>query len=134
MKPLPQVIGPTEDALRALLNQQLAGSRIPGYLTWVCLNLSAGSSSRATLEAMLGAETKCRPDAAAATVEELVALGLLVNDGHPTPDGQVELAAVRRRVQGTTAELVAGVSEEDIARAILVLDHVRERAEALLQS
>ncbi|HYB28863.1 MAG TPA: hypothetical protein VEF89_19780 [Solirubrobacteraceae bacterium] len=133
MKALPQVTGPTENALRALLNRQLTSSRIPDYLAWVCLNFSAGSGSRATLEAMLDAETKCGPEAATAAVEQLVAFGLLVNDGHPTPDGQAELAAVRRRVQITTAKLVAGVSEQDIATTILVLDHVRERAEALLE-
>lgn len=133
MRTLPQVTGSTENALRALLTEQLAGSRVPDYLAWACLNLATGAASRESLEGSLDRATRCGPEVAGATVERLITAGLLDGAGTPTADGAAELAAVRRRVQAITAELVAGVDEHEIGRAIEVLEQVRERAEALLR-
>lgn len=132
MRTLPQATGPLENALRVLLNRQLASSRIPDYLAWVCMNLAAHASSRPTLEAQLEQQTKCEPERAAATVDGLIALGLLDDEAHPAPEGKRELVSSRQRVSAVTDQLVAGLSEADLATAIGVLDHARERAESIL--
>jgi uncharacterized pyridoxal phosphate-containing UPF0001 family protein len=134
MLTLPQVSGPTEHALRALLDRELASSRIPDYLGWVCLNLSTAASARSDLEAHLEQATKSTPEQAAATVDGLMALGLLTGNAQPTSEGQAELMSTRQRVKATTDKLTAGLSEADLAIAIGVLDHVRGRAEAILKS
>jgi hypothetical protein len=48
------------------------------------MNLAAHANSRSTLEAQLEQETKCEPEQAAATVNGLIALGLLDDEVHPT--------------------------------------------------
>jgi len=134
MPTLPQVSGPTEHALRALLDRELASSRIPDYLGWVCLNFSTATRARSDLEAHLEQATKSTPEQAAATVDGLIALGLLAGTGEPTSEGQAELMSTRQRVKATTDHLTAGLSEDEVATAIGVLDHVRGRAEAILKS
>lgn len=132
MRSLPQVIGPTERALRALLEQAIADSRIPGYLGWVATNLSDGARPRASLEAELERATKCGTRASEATVSELVALGLLDAGGAITGSGLSELRAARERIGAITRSIVADIPDINLAVAIGVLDRVRGRAESLL--
>lgn len=134
MRTLPQVTGPTENALRALLDRQLAHSSVPDYLAWVCMNLSTTAVSRADLEAQVVGATKCETRAATAAIDSLVDLHLLGADGQPTSQGQAELTATRQRVKAVTDQLVVGLSEDDLAQTIGVLDHIRDRAEAILNS
>lgn len=133
MRTLPQVTGPTERALEALLERELAASRIPGYLGWVAMNLAHAAATSATLEARLAQTTRCRPEDANAVISELVALGLLVGNGALTAAGAAELASVRERVSATTSAVVAGLADDDLATTIRVLDHVRGQAESLLR-
>ncbi len=133
MRSVPQVTGPTEHALRALLEHELASSLIPDYITWVCLNLSTGSADRSDLQTRLQEATKCTLELAVDTIERLVALGLLTKTAQPTAIGQADLDSTRQRVKATTDQLTAGLSDADLATTIEVLDHVRTRAEALLR-
>ncbi len=132
MPSLPQVTGPTEHALRALLDRELASSSIPDYLAWVCLNLATGSTSRVDLEAKLEQATRSTPGLAARTTKRLIALGLLTSQAQPTAAGQADLDATRQRVKATTDQLTAGLPDADLTTAIEVLDRVRARAEAML--
>jgi hypothetical protein len=132
MRTIPQATGPLENALRVLLDRQIAPSRIPGYDAWVAMNLSAGSGSRAGLEAKLEHETKCAPARAGATIDELIARGLLDDHARLTPDGEHELSVTRQRVKQVTDQLTAGLSATDVATAVSVLDHARARAESIL--
>ncbi len=134
MRTLPQVTGPTEHTLGVLLDRELASSRVPDYLAWVCLNFSGAARDRSSLQAHLDQETKCGRERAAGTIERLIALGLLDSNAQPSPGGQAELTSVRKRVKTITDQLVIGVSEDDLATTIRVLDHVRHRAQAILES
>ncbi len=134
MRTLPQATGPLENALRVLLNRQLASSRIPNDLAWVCMNLAAHTGSRPTLESQLEQEARCESEQAAATVDGLIVLGLLDGEAHPTPEGKRELVSTRQRVRALTDQLVDGVSEADLGTTIGVLDHARERAESILST
>lgn len=135
MRTLPQVTGPTERALGALLDRELAGAPIPDGLAWVCLNLAAApSAGRPELEARLDAQVKCGPPEAAQTVEQLVAVGLLDSAARLTAAGQTALTSVRERVRTRTETLVAGMPEDELETTIRVLDRVRARAESMLSS
>jgi hypothetical protein len=100
----------------------------------VCLNLAAGAGSRDGLETLAARETRCAPPRVTATVDQLIDLGLLDGDGRPTSGGDDELGAARRRVRAVTDRLVAGLSEDDLATAVGILDQVRARAESLLNA
>ena len=132
MPTLPQSTGPTENALRALLIRQLAGTGIAGYDGWVALNLARPELPRTGLEARLEHETRSDPGQAVRAVDELVAAGLLDPVGAPTATGQRQLAEVRARVGAVTGQLLTGLAEDDLATAVRVLDHVRMRADSLL--
>jgi len=134
MRSLPQVLGPTELALRTLLDQAIADSRIPGYLGWVAMNISDGALSRPTIEADLERATRCGARAAAQVISELKALGLLDARGALTAAGLDELGSARERIGAITRSIVADVSDDDLAVAIDVLDRVRGRAELLLRA
>lgn len=123
MPTLPQVSGPTEHALRALLERELAISRIPSYLGWVCLNLAAGLDKAADLPAQLDRVTKCGRDRSVETVDQLTTLGLLSTGAKLTPGGDAELVSTRQRVKAATDQVTAGLTNDD----------VRTRAEAMLE-
>ena len=132
MRSLPQVTGPTENALRAVLDRQLSGSALPSYLGWVCMNLAQSATSRADLKMHVQRETHCTPGEASATVADLTDRGLIGAGGHPTSSGNAELDAIRLRVRVTTQNLVEGIPEEELSITTRVLDTVRRRAEELL--
>jgi hypothetical protein len=134
MRSLPQVTGPTENALRPLLNRQLSGSAIPSYLGWVCMNLAQSVASRTDLETQVQRETRCTPGEASTTVGDLIDRGLIGASGRPSSSGNNELDAVRLRVRVTTQLLVEGIPEEELSITTRVLDTVRRRAEELLDN
>lgn len=133
-RPLPTVIGPTENALRALLSEILSATRIGSYAAWVVLNAAAdpaAASSGGRWRLGVADALKIGPDAVDDVLARLRAAGLVDGAGGLTPLGAVELAAARSTVSATTSRLVDGIGEEEQAIARKVLDHVRRRANDL---
>lgn len=117
MRSLPTVIGPTENALRALLRHTLGPTGIATYEQWVVLNvLDAGGEPSAMFDGAWG-ELRRRH---------------LVDGADLTDAGRAALAHGRRLVAARTATLVDGIDDADLATTVRVLDVVRERAEAAL--
>ncbi|TXK19638.1 hypothetical protein [Homoserinibacter sp. GY 40078] len=136
-RPLPTVIGPTENALRALLTKTLATTTIETYPAWVTLNAAARadeSGLRDRWRVAVSDALKVSPEVVDEVIAALAAEGLIDLDDTLTPRGRAELAAARSAVAETTARLVEGVKaeEQDVTRR--VLDLVRGRAEELLSA
>ncbi|MFD2418491.1 hypothetical protein [Amycolatopsis pigmentata] len=130
---LPTVIGPTENALRALLAKTLSTTAIADYEAWVTLNIV----SRAAGD---GADAGSRRSAVADGLRQPVTAGndviarlrttkLLDEDGTLTDRGAAELAAARVAVRDVTSALVAGISDVDQETTRQVLDRIRHNAE-----
>jgi DNA-binding MarR family transcriptional regulator len=133
---LPTVIGPTENALRALLAKILTPTRIKTYEAWVVLN-AANNAGTATpggnWQLTVADALKIELGDVDEVLSQLRAAGLISNDDSLTAFGTAELDAARSRVSATTSRLVDGLSEEEQATARLALDHVRHKAEELLR-
>lgn len=134
-RPLPTVIGPTENALRALLIRILSTTPIKTYSAWVILNAAstaqAPASSGRWQDAVADA-LKVEPGQVDEVLGTLCDAGLVDNDGSLTDGGAAELAIARSTVLATTSRLTDGLSEEAQATARLVLDHIRGKAEEFL--
>jgi hypothetical protein len=138
-RPLPTVIGPTENALRALLTKTLATTKIRTYSAWVVLNALSiahahaqdqGDAWRqATSDAL-----KVAPPQLDEVLAHLAADGLARADGSLTTLGSLELAAARSAIAEMTARLVESVGQEEQASTRRVLDHLRRKAEDLLNA
>lgn len=126
-RPLPTVIGPTENALRNLLSQVLASTTIDDYDEWVALNCISNHKGAGVLAA-LAAALKIENNAAENTIERLTNRGL-VADLALTPTGEAQLLRTRDSLAAMTDTLVAGIDEADQQTTRTVLDTVRERAE-----
>ncbi len=126
-RPLPTVIGPTENALRNLLSQVLASTTIDDYDEWVALNCISNHKGTGVLAA-LAAALKIENNAAENTIERLTNRGL-VADLALTPAGEAQLLRTRDSLAAMTDTLVAGIDEADQQTTRTVLDTVRERAE-----
>ncbi len=135
-RPLPTVIGPAENALRALLTKILSTTRIKTYTAWVILNAASNADATAssgnwqlavadTLKVELGEVDE--------VLAQLRARGLVSNDSSLTALGATELATGRSAVSAATSRLVDGIGEDEQTTARLVLDHIRRKAEALLR-
>lgn len=133
-RPLPTVIGPTENALRALLVQTLAGTEIDSYHSWVVINAldfaektHAGRDWRTdTADAL-----KIEPRELDAVLDRLRASHLVDGDSL-TDAGRAELHTARSAVAETTSRLVNGLDPDDQEVARRVLDHIRRSAEAMI--
>jgi predicted ArsR family transcriptional regulator len=129
-RPLPTVIGPTENALRALLLSVLDPSEIAGYEEWAYLNMASGGASTDAIAAALGV--------AAETVEEvtvrLAGRGLVDSSGSVSPRGHTELRHARARVADATNMITRGIDPSELAVAVRVLDLVRANAQRELAS
>lgn len=135
--PLPTVIGPTENALRALLMQVLATTAIADYASWVTLNAASNCDPEAPSGSWrhpVADDLKVPPAAIDEVLAQLVAAGLATTDGLVTDRGATELAAARSKVRATTSVLVAGVGASEQETTRQVLGHIRRHAEALLGS
>lgn len=132
--PLPTVIGPTENALRALLTRTLSSTMIPGYRAWVVLNAvsAAGSSNEWRQRAADG--LKADPDEIEGSLAELRTAGLVDGDATLTAAGAAELTIAREAVAGATLLLVEGIDETEQETTRRVLDAIRRKAERLLRS
>ncbi len=123
-RPLPAVIGSTENALRSLLARVLAPTGISGYHEWVAVNLigSAGAAAGPALTAAVGV------DRAEKIIDQLTTRGLIA-DLRLTSAGQEQLDQGRRALAAATAALVEGVGEAELQATRTVLDTIHERAE-----
>jgi DNA-binding MarR family transcriptional regulator len=133
----PRTIGETENALRALLMNALAGSPLD-YPGWVTLRLIAESSEPTSDDAVatrLSDGLKIDREAAVAIVERLRANGLAVSSGDhiiPTPAGVDLHAGISSHVRSLTRHMWDGLSAEELAVTQRVLSRITERANALL--
>lgn len=132
-RPLPTVVGPTENALRALLMRLLATTPLDCYEQWAALNLvdrhtgDDKALERVVVEALAVDDTE-----AATILRTLDDLGLLhrVNGAwRPSSAGADLLSLERQRVAAVTARLLDGIAATDLVTAVRVLDQVRERAQ-----
>lgn len=135
-RPLPTVIGPTENALRALLAKVLSATQIKTYSAWVILNAAAGADAtkpngdwRPGVADALKVDLEDMDDVLA----QLRTAGMLGKDDSLTAFGAAELATGRSVVAATTAHLVDGISEEERTTARRALDHIRLKANELLR-
>lgn len=131
-RPLPPVIGATENALRSLLTRALTGSRIDGYEEWVYLNIRDTTDRPAEAERLITDALEQPHDRVAATRTRLVEAGLLNSDGSLTAAGHEQLDDCRQAVARTTQALVAGIAPAVLQATIDTLDTIRSRAEQLL--
>lgn len=135
-RPLPTVIGLTENALRALLSKILAGTRIETYSAWVILNAMSRSDAQVDDESWrmkVADSLKIGLASLNDEISRLSASGLVGKDGAVTEMGTAELAAGRTAVSETTAKLLEGINEEELMVAAAVLDRVRDEANKLLR-
>lgn len=138
VRPLPTVIGPTENALRALLTNTLSATRIKTYPAWVVLNAAANAEAAAAASdswrRAVGDALKVAPIGVDEVLAQLAAAGLVSVSGSLTALGATELATARVAVARTTAVLVDGINEDEQAVARQVLERIRHQAEHLLSS
>lgn len=135
-RPLPTVIGPTENALRALLTKILSTTRIKTYPAWVILNAVSNADSKTgggNWRPAIAEALKVELDEVDGVLAQLRAAGLVDNDGLLTARGVTDLATGRSAVSAATARMVDGIGEQEQATARLVLDHVRRKADELLR-
>lgn len=137
-----QLIGRTENALRALLNRQLAGTGVT-YPQWVALVLTAapgGSGDRDQLTARVAGALQVDQAAAESHLDALAANGQIRIAPEPgshvtvTETGQQLLNRVRPRAGEITQGLFGDLPAADLEAAGRVLSAVLERAEAQLRA
>lgn len=138
VRPLPTVIGPTENALRALLTTTLATTSIDGYPAWVTLNMASkadvGGASDDSWRAAVADALKVPVGVVDGVVAQLRTVGLLADNGTLTERGAAELATAWTAVAAATSGLVAGISEADQETTRQVLDQIRRNAENALSA
>ncbi len=133
-RPLPPVIGATENALRPLLTHALAASLIGGYEEWVYLNVRERSDDPALVEELVGDALKQPGEVVTAVRARLVDSGLLDTEGSLTASGREQVNRLRETVSEMTQALTAGIDPASLQATIDTLDIVRTRAEQLFAS
>lgn len=131
---LPTVIGPTENALRALLVTLVSSTGIGGYADWVVLNAAASADPTQApghWHSQVADGLAVGVEEVDAVVERLRAAGTLDALEAPTDAGAAALAAARTRVAAATSRLLDGIDDDDLDTTRRVLDRVRERAQEL---
>lgn len=132
-RPLPTVIGPTENALRALLARALSSTLIPGYSAWVVINAVSAAGPGNNWRERTADGLKANPDDLEAVLDELRSAGLV--DGEVlTARGADELTAARAAVTEATRGLLEGIDEAQQETTRQVLDAIRRKAEELLSA
>ncbi len=128
-RPLPTVIGTTENALRSLLSHLLASTSVNGYDEWLTLNYT--SSQETAVAPTIAAALQIDGNTAETIIEQLTTRGLLAGRAL-TPAGEAELQKARVVVAAATASLVDGIDEADQQTTRAVLDTIRNRAQTAL--
>lgn len=131
-RPLSPVIGATENALRRLLIDALAGSPIGGYDEWIYLHVQGHTADPAQLDAAVSEALGQPAEGVVSVRTALVDAGVLGADGSPTGTGRDELHRCREMIAGITEALTAGIDPAAVQTTIDTLDTVRGRAERLL--
>ncbi|GGR22560.1 hypothetical protein ACFOE1_15205 [Agromyces mediolanus] len=131
-RPLPTVIGPTENALRELLARTLSPTSIPGYPAWVALNAISAVDARSTWRRRASDGLRADSEEIEQVLAGLQAAGLVDQEERPTAAGAAELSAARTAVVATTLRLVEGIDDAEQETTRHVLDTIRSRAEGLL--
>jgi hypothetical protein len=132
-----RTLGETENALRTLLVNSLAGSGLD-YHGWVALTLVARSPSplgEADLTTPLSDILKIDDGAARRVIDDLRALKVLAGHGDAVatmPKGASLFARLSRDIGRLTDELWAGLDEHDLAAAYRVHTTIPQRANELL--
>ncbi len=129
---LPAVIGPTENALRALLPIVLAPSGIRSYEEWVALNIAAADLPSAETVQAIATALKTSSERVMETVGALRSRELFDDQHQLTPEGNAQLRTARHAVTEMTQDLLRGIDEADLHLTVRVLDTVRQHAEAEL--
>lgn len=135
-RPLPTVIGPTENALRALLTKILSPTRIKTYPAWAILNAvskSDAATSAGNWQLAIADALKIGLNEVDGVLAQLRTAGLINDDRSLTALGSTELANGRSLVSAATSRLVDGISKDEQATARRVLDRVRHQADELLR-
>ncbi len=127
-RPLPTVIGPTENTLRALLLTVLEPTAVNSYAEWAYLNLSSGGAPDPAILSALQITTADLAEIRA----ELRERGLVDLTCLPTAAGSAELTGARARVTAMTQTVMSGIDPSDARVAAHVLDAVRNNAEQQL--
>ena len=133
---LPKVIGPTENALRAVLVKILSTTRIKTYPSWAILNAvcdADATASSGNWQSAVADALKVDMGEVDEVLSQLRAACLVGNNGSLTALGATELATGRSAVSAATSHLVDEITEKEQTTARLVLDHLRRKAEELLR-
>lgn len=133
-RPLPPVIGATENALRPLLTHVLSGSLIGGFDEWAYLNIQDGAGHPTQVEAQVADALKQPREAVATIRSRLVNAGLLDASGSLTTVGREQLSDRRGLIAQTTQALTDGIDPAAVQTTIETLETVRTRAEQLVAS
>lgn len=131
-RPLPTVIGPAENALRALLIRTLSSTLIPSYPAWVILNAASTADSSNDWRHRAADGMKVDADEIDGALTELRTAGLVDGEGGLTAVGTAELTTARAAITGTTLRLIEGIDETEQETTRRVLDAIRRKAEGLL--
>lgn len=132
-----QLLGRTEKALNAILDQQLAGIGITEP-QWVALTLTVTGGGAATTDVLARISEALKVDTAAARarVNELADLGLVRVDDNgvvaATDEGAARWQRVREAIGPITDQMWGDLPEADLAAAGRVLTVVLARANARL--
>lgn len=131
-RPLPPVVGSTENALGALLASLLAATPLESTRHWVALNVAASAGDAHAVSVALKADLA----ATSVLLEDLRAAGLVEQSAgtwHPTSSGTALLRDLRGRIAEVTDRLVRDLLPNDIETTIRVLEHLRRGAERELE-
>lgn len=134
---LPQTIGTTENALRALLEHHLNGTGL-NYHTWVLLNgtcVSGGQIDRAELETIAMDALKLDKPEIAADLRRLSEAGLLDAESatvRATPTGAEEHTRLRESMSEASGFILRDLPDDDVSATMRTLTKIAERANILL--
>ncbi len=132
-RPLPTVIGPTENALRALLLQLVAMTPIRSYECWGAMNVVARSvRSRNDTKRALTDALKIDDDRVEGLLADLEAEHLIDDSAAEvqlSAFGAVAFDEALSLVSEVTTRLVDGIAPPRLEIALQVLDEVRSKAE-----
>ncbi|GAB10571.1 hypothetical protein GOARA_061_00100 [Gordonia araii NBRC 100433] len=135
-RPLPALVGATENTLRALLTATLSTTPIKTYPAWVVLSAAPSHDTRDATAghwlARVSEVLKVEPGLVDEVLTQLNRDGLVTADNSLTPRGEAELSSARIAVATATAKLIEGVNSDDEATVRRVLDQMRLKAEELL--
>jgi DNA-binding MarR family transcriptional regulator len=130
---LPQTIGTTENALRALLEHHLSGTGL-SYQNWVLLNaacMSGGQIDRAELETLAMDSLKIDKSEVSDHLRQLSAAGVLDAESatvHVTATGAQEHARLRESMADAAGYLLRDLPDDDVSATMRTLTKLTERA------